>query len=406
MRVALQAAIFCVFKAIVLVAPLAASHVYPLATYGALEWTIALATTLLPVAALGLTAAIPYFLLHVQKADVAASIRLYGRGLTVVGVVAAAAALVTGHLLWGLVIASTAAFAGQALWSAFEKAGGRPARASAYDAGFYVALLGAVTASAVSGVGLEAVVGGLLLYLLVLFWRSFSGVGGGHQLRVALAYGMPFVIPTVAMVGLVNSGRAIAGYALPSDQMGLYGFVFRIVAPAVLVHQLLGILYFRQLYATRDSRSLDRYFMAVAVGVGFVAGGLFLAVPLVDTELSDVLAMAKSDPNFARIHYWLSVQMILWVGLALVEPIMARENRAGAQTAVLSVVLAAFVAAAAIAHSMQALSLTLLVCMHVIALAVALLLIIRSLATVGVRLPRLAVVAIALLGSSIAGMSL
>lgn len=388
LRVGLYAITFCVLKSIVFIAPLAASNVYSLATYGVLEWTIALATTLVPVVALGLTAAVPYFLLHVGRPEVAESVRLHGGIVAATGIAVTTLLLLARQIEGALLAGAISAFTVQAMWSSFAKAQGRATRASLYDAGVYATLLASLLISVWHGIGELAFVVALLCYLIVLLSQARMDKGTLVHASEAIRYGISFVVPTFAMVALVNSGRSLGGYLLTDEQIGLYAFLFRIAAPVVLIHQLLGVLLFKELYATRDPLVLDHYFAKIVLVVATAGFVVLLLIRHADMDVSAALTVGKATAGFGSAHYWMTLQMVLWVGLALVEPIMARENRAKAQTVTLGVALGAFAVSVFLLDAVGQLSLSALVATQVLAFGGALLLILRQLRDVNIGLPR------------------
>lgn len=338
----LPIASFGLSKAAVLMAPLLLAAVLPVSAYGEFEGAIALAGILAPVLTGGMSAAIPYFLL--KSADHARTPQILLFASIVLG--ACLTGVVTTVVAAGWVFPATSlllatALSAQVTISVFLKCHGKAAPASAVEGGLYWVMAG----------GALAAMGGGLLDISILYWSvavytavlwalitgrvlasggSFSAQLQG--LRQVLRYAVPFVLPALGMLLVVNGGRVLSGQWLDSESTALYGFIFRIAAPAILIHQLLATIFFRQLY-TSDPARLDLYFSSVIMMVTLVGTlGYLIAPPL----LAGIFPLLDSvSPEELQVYQLVLAQISLWVALALLEPILARENKAWSQLSVL-----------------------------------------------------------------------
>lgn len=378
---------FAAAKVLVVVAPLVASSSLSLGAYGRLEWALALGTALVPLAVLGLGAAVPYFVLHVRKADVAVAARAYGGVLALSGAGGAVACWFAELQLVALVAGLTAAFGAQMLVSAVHKAHGRVAVASFYDGGVYLCIL----LAAVSGVGgddLSPYIALAVVYLLFLSTRSgMMQSWDGHGLKEALKYSVPLMVPAFAMLCLVNAGRAFGGYLLPAEEMGTYGVLFRITAPAILVHQILTTFHFRTIYPEGNARLLDRYYASIIVGVALVLSCLYPLAITVGKQLLPALRHATESPEFTCAYLWLAIQVTLWVGVALLESLMGRERLVASQTAVIGGVLTLLVCGIGLLAVTGNAKLHYIIGMQALAFGVVILLASARLRAAGIRLP-------------------
>lgn len=105
------------------------------------------------------------------------------------------------------------------------------------------------------------------------------------------------------------------------EQVGLYSMYFRYVGISVVIYQFCYIAFFKKLYLSKPDR-LDKYFtllMLIVLGACFsfyFFYPLFASYLLKDTEV--VLS--------AKLYMLLVLQMPVWVGIALNEGIISREN--------------------------------------------------------------------------------
>jgi O-antigen/teichoic acid export membrane protein len=343
LQLGLPVAVFGLSKASVLFAPLLLTLVMPLAAYGALEADLAMAAILARILAGGMAAAVPFFLLKEAKPEFKNGILLYGAVVSgVVLALAVAMPAVTQDAFSLLPLLCAGIFAVQFILAAFMKVDGRASLASIIEAGIYLALLFiAITALLYTlQVGLGHLYWSLAVYVAVLGLGCLIPLLSAGQplahtkalLLHSLAYGLPLVLPGLGMLVVVNGGRVMAGYLLGPEATALYGFLFRLAAPAILVHHLLATLFFRQLYASAPNR-LDRYFSAVTGAVLVVALVTYWVLP---TLLSPYFPMLSSlDGSGKQTYLLLSIQMPIWIGMALLELIVARERQAWAQLRVM-----------------------------------------------------------------------
>lgn len=280
-----------------------------------------------------------------------------------------------------------AAFGAQSLVSAYFKSTRRVAVAAIYDGGLYACILAGALGPWGSA-GLAPYVLLVSTYLLILFAQSLGGNGGSRGGFVeALSYSVPLMIPSFAMLCLVNSGRMFAGSVLPAADMGVLGILFRITAPAIVVHQVLTTYYFPQIYGQKDAGTLDRYFSAVVGAVAGVALLALLFVPSLAMSRIPSLSAIESHPGFAGLYYLMTIQVVLWVLLALLEALMARESLVRAQTGILAGSILFFVVCSGVLFEISDRKLFWIVAAQTGAFALASFLMVRRLGDRGLCLP-------------------
>lgn len=352
---------FGLSKASVLFAPLLLAATIPLAAYGQLEANLAWAALVAPILAMGLPAAVPYFLLKEQKFS---NKPLIACCATAIG--GCVVLLQLGYFLLGVqpvavsVMVIATVFSLQFVWSAFLKSESKPAIASMLDGGFYSLLM--LFAVACLWLPLEKVLPWLdvlvWLYLLLLcgiggfwLWQGRRLLHPPHvaHLRTLFRYCLPYVLPGLGMLAIINGGRIMAHYWLGSEAVGVYAFLFRLAAPAIVMHQLLATLFFKQLYIA-PAVQLDRYFPVVIFAV-LATGVMAVAMlPLFMHDHWSILSrLVDADWQVQRL---LVVQVALWIAIALMEFVIARENKVWAQLlALIAVAIAGFVSAFWVHHA-------------------------------------------------------
>lgn len=320
-------------KASVFLTPLMLSNLLSVSDYGMFEYSLSLAGLLAVPLAAGMHGSVSYFLLHRGRAGFAPMFSVHVFAISALSAMAACfAGLLQMPLQYSTAIALSGVLVSQFVYAAWAKTNGRPALSSTIESGLYLLLLalaGLISMQMVAARG-QVLLAAIVAYLIL--WSMFSA---GHALRaksklnlvrryrVALRYGFALIGASLVTLLLVNSGRLLLGQLMSMADVGIYSFFFRMAAPAVLLHQLLSTYLFRQLYTSRPE-ALDRYIAGLLLLIATVSVAGFFVLPVVlGSQFHYFELMSRSQ----RLVYWtLSFQMVFWVALAQMEPIINREG--------------------------------------------------------------------------------
>ncbi len=343
---------FVAAKAAVLLLPLMLSKIWSLRDYGMFEYAVAWGGLLAVPLGVGTTGAVPYFLLQRRKPKYQGAFGLHSLliGLSLLLTTAAYVMLGFNPTTYAVLLV-TGILVVQGIRAMVYKVENAPVRASLMESGIYVVLLlfAASLASIGTRLNLRFFLIALNLYALLLVatsvQRSFwDGAWRNHirRYRRAITFGVPIVFTSAAIIFLVSSSRLLAGKLFSLEAVGTYSFFLRISSPVVLVHNLLTTIYFRKLYQS-GAKALDLYFSLILFGVFVLGILLFLVVPpLLGPHFPLLHDLHGSSLS---IYFLLSIQMVFWIGIALAEAIIYRQNRANEFTRVLAGMIVMLLAA-------------------------------------------------------------
>ena len=387
---------FLAAKAAVFVAPLMLSRSWGLADYGRFEFTLALATLLAVPFGVGLTGAIPYFLLKRADSSYLQAFQLH-TVFAALALIAITPFYLTGRIAQPtfLAVVLTGIIVIQNIRSTLYKVWDSPVLASVVESGVYVVLLAIVLG--VTAVRAKLTQSTMLLvfalYAAVLVALSNRGFNWKISWRERLQrytesvkFGFPIIATSGLMIFLVTSGRLLSGKLLSMEAVGTYSFFYRLASSVIVLHSLLTTLFFRKLYQSDDA-SLDRYFSMV-LGVVWLAG--FVGVAVARPVLGFFLPLLRhaGRPEMA-VYLVLAAHMVFWTGTALTEGILYRQRKATHLSLLLSIVVILLVAGSLALKAFGALDLLNLCRVHMGAMFLAFLAQIWLLRTSGVRLIRL-----------------
>lgn len=320
-------------KAAVFLVPLLLSNLLDRAQYGQFEYAYGVGSLAATVAALGLPAAVPAFLLERRRPAYTSVFfcHLVWLGLALGPFAVAHVAGWAGTVVFAAAVL-TAAIAAQAILSSYFKTTGLPAYASLAESGVYLAVLcvAGVVVAAGRPLTLAPLVWGAVVYVLGLAakaarrGRPFRNPAHlRRRYRAVLGFGVPIVFSSFLMLAVTSSGRLLVGTFLGVADVATYSFFFRLAAPVVLLHQLIHTLFFPRLYVS-STKDLDRYFSFIASLIYVCAMCLYLVVPRLLSGYFNLLSEYGAAQSL--VYYSLSTQMVYWVLLALTEPIVYRNG--------------------------------------------------------------------------------
>ena len=320
-------------KASVLLAPLLLSRVLSLRNYGTVEYSLSVGQLASVALALGTTSSIPYFLLHRDQHFYRPVFSLHVIIVAVVCLAVAAGAFGAGNSLLSLASLIAGISVNQSVLSAKLRSADNPIGSSVAEGVLYTALLvfGAlayvnVVPPSIAGliVMLGAYLVGALVLRIVAYPRGISRLRVLRIYRISMAYGIRAVPASLANVGLVSAGRFLIGIVGTLEHVAMFSIVYRICAPIVATHQFLSNLIFRRLY-TASTASFQKYFTTLSALLMLTGLALTFCGPALSVELLG--QKAKPISHRTDLFALMSLFMIMWSQLSLMELFMGRQNR-------------------------------------------------------------------------------
>ncbi|MFK7935396.1 MAG: hypothetical protein AB8G22_17915 [Saprospiraceae bacterium] len=284
----------------------------------------------------GLTGAYPYFV--IQRGELAYR-NSYFLHLLVVGIVVLLAQVaIVGFEMdwswkWHLSLLLGALFCTQFMLSVSCKSHQRIYAAAAIEGGLFILINGYnfwlwQWGSGFDYAQLVLILNAYLIVMLILVatqinWQQLEG----RRYFSLLRFGFPIALTTFLSLGLTASGRLWIDYFLGTEVVAWYSWWFRLTILSVLFFQIVNTAFFKKIYQTAVTQ-LDNWFSLFLLGL---------------TVLNIVLLSCFS--TFGKTHLLLSelpwqgqqlliinlqFQMLFWIGTALYENIIQREQLANA----------------------------------------------------------------------------
>jgi O-antigen/teichoic acid export membrane protein len=391
-------------KSTVLLTPLLLAHGLSVQRYGAIEYAIAWATPLTMLLTFGMGGAMPYFLIRRRRAGFNHIFQLHALmlvGLT--GITDLLTIVVPVRVTDYLIIAVAIVAAVQTISSTYYKINTAPVLASLFESGIYVALLppALIIALMKRDWSLAPIILALNFYALVLAasylytrpkllpWRNTA-----RRYRIAGRFGFSLILNSIALSFLVSGGRVLVGEFLSTEAVGVYGFFFRASATVIVVYQAVSTIFFRRAYEAQPS-GLDAYCsLLFALMFGVSLGALLLGCALLPGFFPKYW---YHQTNTVELYLVLATQTVVWCGSASLEWVLYREELAARATTALVAVLAGLVAFTVILKHEHQLTLLTICQLHLAATFLAVLCQLFLLWHKGVRLPKAASAATAIM---------
>ncbi len=138
-----------------------------------------------------------------------------------------------------------------------------------------------------------------------------------------IKFGMYLVIGSFLIMALTTSSRIFIKELLGMKYVGIYGIYFRIAALIVILYQIINIVFFKKIY-TASSEKLDDVFFVFLFLITLIS---LLFIPLVPYVFIPFVELINDTwESNSNLYILLSFQMIYWIGLALFENVIHREN--------------------------------------------------------------------------------
>ena len=304
-----------------------------MATFGMIDYALALGLILAVPVNAGLTGAYPYFILKQKKTNYESVFFFHAWALSLLFLLCYGVLLLLGidipaTLILTLII--MVVFALQIMASVILKSKEQIFTALFFDAGFFLLLNAYNLYLFLTGADLriEVLQNCLLIYLLLLNTYFFSKMGKVRNFdwtiyKEVLSFGWPLVTSSLLIMVLTGSARIIIERFIGMEAVGIYGLYFRLAAMIVLLYQIVNIAFFKKIY-TSNPRQLDRWFKGFLLYISLFSLAFFILVPIV--ILPFVKIIQTTWQTHQSLYGVLTFQIFFWIALALYENIIYREN--------------------------------------------------------------------------------
>ena len=163
---------------------------------------------------------------------------------------------------------------------------------------------------------------GLLAFYVFRFLKTKADFSW-DKYREIIRFGYPILLSAFLIVALTGTARIIIEIFLGLEEVAIYGLYFRFAIITVLLHQVVNIAFFKTLYQS-DTKTLDKWFAGFLI---FLLGVSLLVYPLVPKFLIPYFQLMASTWAEAKLLFMiLNFQMLFWIGVALFENIIYREQ--------------------------------------------------------------------------------
>ncbi|MEM6964287.1 MAG: hypothetical protein AAF573_05945 [Bacteroidota bacterium] len=328
--------VFFLVKASAFGAALWLSNMISIAEFGLFEFALSGGLIVAVLLNVGMQGAYPFFIIKADRADYRAVFFLHGLVLTGGFVTLIFINKMGGHwvpIKFSLLLLMGSVFAMQALYSTILKSHEILIPAIFLDGGFFLSVnvYNGLLYSEVVDFSIEMLETGLMIYvsfLWVLYFREFIVIKKQFTLekyRKALHFGKHLVLSAFLIILLTGGARIFIERFLAIEEVGYYGFYFRLASATVLIHQIINIVFFKKMYES-NARTLDFYFSLFIGSVLLLSISMSFLVPAIFSEVLTLLATSYAD--YQSLYWILSFQVVFWIVLALNENVIYREELA------------------------------------------------------------------------------
>jgi hypothetical protein len=319
------------------VAPILLANLLAPADYGRVEFAQALGTFAAPTLALGMSSAVPLALVtKASGVDWGAIVVHHGTVFACVAAGTLAAWVLGGGSSVLLVLLATGVLLLQMLWSVTLRSQGRHESSLLLDAGFWLVLAATAALTQLAGVALTSrgpiATVALAVYALALAVPLFAVLrrveiqdARGHY-RSTLRTGLSLLAVTMLAMLAMNLGRLAVGSLTSPEVTAEYGALFRATAIPIVVHQVMMVARFRQVFEWPIER-VQRTFP-------WIIGMIILSVMLfwvVSDHLASLFgqAFARAFEHHRTVGLLVLTQCIPWSAIALNDLAATRAQVAG-----------------------------------------------------------------------------
>lgn len=145
-----------------------------------------------------------------------------------------------------------------------------------------------------------------------------------HNYLVALQYGKPIVLAAFLIIWLTGGARVFIEYFLGLELVGIYSIYIRLTGIMLMLSQIVNIVFFKKIYQTTP-KILDTWFMVFIIGVFIIGLSIYGLIPILGNFFQII---NQSWGQYHKLFILLSFHMIFWIGIALHENVLYREQLA------------------------------------------------------------------------------
>lgn len=324
---------FILSKGTAFVAPLMFLKFVSISEYGIIEYSYSMGTALAIVASLGFYGAYPYFILKKQDYQKEQSFLSYG----IIGIIATISISSLYHFAiipqtWFFVSVFTLVFAIQRLISARYKSADKGQIGVLFDSGYYFLLLFVIiivwlfkspNPIAILQYFLEIYLYCICILLLVNLKKHLSlpiGIILKQEIPQILSFSYKMIISGFLVFWLTSSARIYINWFMGYENVGIYSFYFRMAGVSVIIYQFLSIAFFKSLYVV-NAKKMDFFYSIIMIVIAIGCLVCSFIIPYIAKYLNSTIALTDKS-----MYVILCLQMPIWVGFALGEAIIGREN--------------------------------------------------------------------------------
>lgn len=221
----------------------------------------------------------------------------------------------------------------QALASSILKTHGKIYNAVFFDGGLFIILNACnlflyLTNSRFNA---DILIIGFAIYLMVLilffafrFFKERADFQPRHYLET-LSFGKNVLFSAFLIMTLTGSARILLEKTAGLEAVGFYGFYFRFAAITVMIHQVVNIVFFKEIYQYQAPKA-DRFFTAFIWSITGIGILLYFILPPLLVDHFTLLRESFSQSH--SLYLGLTFQMIFWIAMALNENLIYREELA------------------------------------------------------------------------------
>ncbi|PCE66549.1 MATE family efflux transporter [Sediminicola luteus] len=328
--------VFGVCKGIVFFTPLLLAETLTLNDYGLLEYSLAgLGFFLNGIISLGVPGAIPYFLIKVKDKNLLNGFKIHPIWLSLLFIINILFFIFNREgIEYALVITVAYIISNQIFYSTKLKSISRSMEAVFVDSFMYISLLMVyvlINLNVLSN-NIYSIYYALNLYALVYFIKACITIVNISSFKNAfrhyqkiLKYSFHLLAGSILLFAITTTGRIMVEYFFDYEKVAVYGFFYRLAAIVIMIHQVVNILFFRQIYSFELAK-LDKL-------LAWFYGGVYLLSLLFYFLSTDLIGQFSGffrtniDQN-KTLYLILSCQMVMWIATAMNSNVIDRENLA------------------------------------------------------------------------------
>lgn len=333
--------LFALSKGVAFLAPILFIKFITLEEYGGIEFAYSTGSICAVALSLGLGGAYPYFILRRQEKQKEQFFFLYGYLLLFISLVFLFlfhSGIISQFSYFVYLFSSILSL--QSLYSSILKSNDKGYIGVLYDGGYYFLLLLVIFLCyffdipylLVLRFTMEIYLGMLLSLFCYKYHQNRTDICGKKECFDILKYSSLLILSGIIVFWLTSSPRIYIKYLMGYEQVGIYSLYFRFVGISVVIYQFCYIAFFKKLYLASAQR-LDKYYLILILAVFLACFAVYFIYPV----FAKYLLSGKEVVLSSKLYVLLGMMMPIWVGIALNEGIISRENVIGKMNLVLGI---------------------------------------------------------------------